>query len=68
MTPNLQRSTSDQLRFKRMDGVTDIVTRISNGAFVSLLGKWVPSHGGKQRSELQVEKVLMVGEGDTLVG
>ncbi|KEF62090.1 uncharacterized protein A1O9_00062 [Exophiala aquamarina CBS 119918] len=48
-----------------MDELTDIATSISNGAFVSLLGQWVPSHGGQQRSELQVAKVLMVGEGNT---
>jgi hypothetical protein len=48
--------------------LADIATRISNGAFVSLLGQWVPSSGGQQRSEMQVEKVLMVGDGDTFVG
>jgi len=51
-----------------MDELTDVAISISNGAFVSLLGQWVPSQGGKQRSELQVEKVLAVGGGDTLVG
>lgn len=48
-------------------GDPKLTENISNGAFVSLQGNWVPSQGGgQQENELQVEKVLMIGDGDTV--
>ncbi|KIW74902.1 hypothetical protein Z517_11672 [Fonsecaea pedrosoi CBS 271.37] len=38
---------------------------ITNGAYVALVGKWVPSKGAGQSHELQVEEIETLGDGNT---
>jgi aspartyl/asparaginyl-tRNA synthetase len=40
---------------------------ITNGAYVALIGQWIPSQGAGQSHELRVDEIETIGEGNTLV-
>ena len=40
---------------------------IDNGAYVVLIGKWIPSQGAGQSHELQVQKIETIGAGNASV-